>query len=160
MIPKNNKMRHFKYIFLLTILSNCSTPAKEQDSTTEEEDALTYRELYNLVTLETGERIEWHGEDLDKSANEFLTISEGDPCGENDCGKSLFLENSGDEQVHVIIQAPFQIDDVSSHLATKYTIPANSKISIGCSHLCYKGEAHLFERRVVGAKTGDQPFGE
>ncbi len=159
-IPKYNQMRHFNYLFLLIFLSSCTTPAKEQDTSTEKEDDLTYMELYNMVTLETGERIEWHGEELDKSATEFLTITEGEPCGENDCGKAMFIENSGDEQVHVVIHAPFQIDDVSSHLATRYSIPANSKIAIGCSHLCYEGEAYLFERRVVGAKTGEQPFGE
>ncbi len=157
---KYNQMRHLKYLSLFLFLSFCSSPAKEQDTSTEEEDELTYMELYNLVIQETGQRIEWHGEELETSAAEFLTITKGEACGENDCGKSVFLENSSENRIQVVIQAPFQIEDVSSHLATKYTIEASSKIAIGCSHLCYEGESYLFERRVVGARTGDQPFGE
>lgn len=145
--------------FSLVLLMFCSTPAKQEETSDTEEDQLTYMELYNLVTLETGNRIEWHGEDTDKSAAEFLTITEGESCGENDCGKAVYLENSSENLIQVIIQAPFQIEDVSSHLATRYSIEGKSKISIGCSHLCYDGEAYLFERRVVGAKVSDEPFG-
>jgi len=151
-------MRLTPLLILILFMSFCSTPAKQSEVPEEEEPELTYMEFYNLVIQETGQRIEWHGEDLDKSAAEFLTISDGDACGENDCGKAMFLENSSDNLIQVVIQAPYQIDDVSSHLATQYSIEGNTKISIGCSHFCYDGEAYLLERRVVGARTGDQPF--
>ncbi|MEQ9402925.1 MAG: hypothetical protein RIM99_05015 [Cyclobacteriaceae bacterium] len=146
---------------LCILLSFCSTPIKEKETSVEEpadEPALTYMELYNLVIQETGQRIEWHGEELEKDATTFLTISEGEPCGENDCGRAMFLENTSEGTIHVVIQAPFQIEDVTSHLATQYSITGNSKISIGCSHLCYDGESFLFERRIVGAKEGGEPF--
>ncbi|MEP1095085.1 MAG: hypothetical protein ABJG78_08245 [Cyclobacteriaceae bacterium] len=155
-------MRLLPLFSLLFFLSFCSTPPKQGETAAEtqqsSEDTLTYMQLYDLVIQDTGERIEWHGEEIDQSAAGFLSINENGRCGENDCGKALALNNSGADQIHVVIQAPFQIEDVSSHLATKYTIAGNSTISIGCSHLCYAGEAHLFERRIVGAKTGEQPF--
>ncbi|MEP5611595.1 MAG: hypothetical protein ABJP45_05065 [Cyclobacteriaceae bacterium] len=155
-------MRLLQLSSLLFFLSFCSTPAKQNETTAESpqssEDTLTYMQIYDLVIQETGERIEWHGEEVDKSALEFLTITENGPCGQNDCGKALVLNNTSTNQVHVLVHSPFQIEDVTSELATKYTIEANSTISIGCSHLCYAGDSYLFERRIVGAKTGEEPF--
>ena len=70
----------------------------------------------------------------------------------------MFLENSIDNVIQVIIQAPYQIGDVSGHLATLYSIDGKTKIPIGCSHLCINDEAYLLERRVVGARIGDLNF--
>jgi hypothetical protein len=156
---KSNQMKLYLSIFLALMLTFCSSPTKENDQPEEVEEAeqteeavLTYMQLYDLVIQQTGERIEWHGEELDKSGAEFLTISKDGVCGENDCGTAVYLENSSENQIEVVVQAPFQIGDDTGELATKYIIDANDKISIGCSHLCFDGEGYLLERRIVGAK--------
>lgn len=145
------KMKPFLVLSLFILFNFCSTPAKENEST-EEEDVLTYMELYEMVVQGTGTRVEWHGEALDQSAVNMLTIFKEGKCGEKECGDAVFIENVSDNMIDFIVQAPFQIDDVTSELATRYSIEGNTKISIGCSHLCYDGESYLFERRIVGAK--------
>ena len=143
-----------RFIVLTIILSVFSLEACQQGKNNEKAE-LTFKDLFKLVIQDTGQPIEWHNEDLDKTAQKDLLISKEGKCGENNCGEALFMENTSDSKVEIVIQAPFQIEDVSSHLAVKYLIDPKTKIPIGCSHLCYDGESYSFERRIVGAKYLD-----
>ena len=145
-------MKHLPILFLLLFALACNNSSTSSNAEEEENEELTYADLWDLVIQDTGERIEWHGESLNLSMKDPLTISTNGSCGENNCGESVFLSNNSDQTIEVTVQAPFQIEDVSSHLAAKYIIKPGATIAMGCSHLCYKGESISFARRIVGAK--------
>jgi len=135
-------------ILIVLSLGSCTQATKEKKS----EEQLTYKQLREMVMQGSGEPIEWHGESIDKSMLAELKIIEKGTCGENACGKALYLQNNSNQSVEVTINAPFQIEEVSSYLAARYLLKGSEQIAIGCSHLCYEGERFEFKREIVGAK--------
>jgi len=146
----NNRINQVSLSLLALFLVACSPGTKTK---TEDEKVFTYNDIYELVIQGTGEGIEWHEEPTENQLHEFLSITNEGSCGDADCGKSLYLNNNGDQKLEVIVKAPFQIGDVTSYLSTQYQLEPSSKTAIGCSHLCHEGESFLFERKIVLVKA-------
>ncbi len=157
------KTFEFSLILLLFIaVFSCSKSTQNEEKTTEAKEVaadgakdvndLTYREVVDLVFKDNGEGVEWHGEVLPNELVEYLVLSEGDPCGEEDCGKDLTIQNTSDKTIVAITRGDFDINEEQGYLARKYTIAAGQTLSMGCSHLCYQGEGYPFPRTVVGSE--------
>ncbi|MEO9870027.1 hypothetical protein [Ekhidna sp.] len=129
-------------------------PDKESETlhAREDVDQLTYQDVVAMVYDDEGERIEWHGEEMSNDLTQFLTISKGDPCGEEDCGKILSLINSADQTITLVIRGDYDIEGDQGYIPRKYIIPATDTLLIGCSHLCYGGKSYEFQRTIVGSK--------
>ena len=164
-------MRGFKTSFwllpLVIVFSLCAPPSKEQsvsstDETSESTEVkkdvseLTYMEVYQAVFSEFGSRREWHGEEMPNTLTEMLTISSGEPCGEDNCGKALQLKNSSDRSIGVVVKGAYDIQGDQGYMAVEYEVGAGESIKIGCSHFCYNGESYLFDRQIVGSWYMDE----
>lgn len=151
-----------QFLVILCLISSCSNSSQQAENTeTDEASAgvapkevndLTYREVVDLVFKDEGEGIEWHGEALPNELSTFLIIEEGEPCGENNCGKNVTIRNTSDKTIVAITRGDFDINGEQGYIARKYTIAAGQALSMGCSHLCYQGEGFPFSRTVVGSE--------
>lgn len=148
--------------FVLLLIFGCSQSSPNSESTIESitdelknVNDLTYQEVVDLVFQDNGEGVEWHGEALPNDLKEFLIIEEGSPCGENDCGKSVTIRNTSDKTIVAITRGDFDINAEQGYLARKYVLVAGETLSMGCSHLCYRGEAFPFARMVVGSEYSE-----
>ena len=155
----------FIFLYVLFVLSGCSGSNQNKDSSAVASEAsseelkdvndLTYMEVVELVFKDEGEGVEWHGEALPNEMKEALVIEEGGPCGEHDCGKTVSIRNTADKTIVAITRGDFDINDEQGYLARKYTILAGQTLSMGCSHLCYRGEAFPFRRAIVGSEFSE-----
>ncbi|MDW3193790.1 MAG: hypothetical protein R8G66_15570 [Cytophagales bacterium] len=155
----------FIVLYALMVLSGCSGSNQNNDSSAVASEVpseelknvndLTYMEVVELVFKDEGEGVEWHGEALPNELKEALLIEEGGPCGEHDCGKIVNIRNTSDKTIVAITRGDFDINEEQGYLARKYTIPAGQTRSMGCSHLCYRGEAFPFPRTIVGSAYSD-----
>ena len=103
-----------------------------------------------MVYGQTGEGIEWHGEELPNELATFLVIATGDNCGEGGCGKQLSMTSSADKPIEVIIRADYDLDGDQGYIPRKYVIGAQETLSIGCSQICVDGDVYEFQRKIVG----------
>ena len=143
-------------VFLPLIVAIACTPSekKSADSTDEVKDVseLTYQDVTEMVFSDEGERIEWHGEQLPNDALEYLAFKQEGKCGENGCGDALYLANTSvDKTIAAVVKGAYNINGDVGYIARKYIIPAGKQLSVGCSHLCYDGQAYKFDREVVSS---------
>lgn len=139
------------------MLAACSTSqekAESSDTPEETSTELTYAKMEEMVFSgnDEGERVEWHGQELNVEAAGDIEISESDDCA---CGKKLQITNNSDRTVEVVVQAAFSIEERNSHIARKYVLPGGASQAAGCSHLCNGDQEYLFDRKVVGAEYAD-----
>ena len=114
--------------------------------------SLEYRRIVEEVFQNTGEPVEWDGVPNLASGRSYLSVSMGQTCGANGCGKVVFLENSHPElAVHTVVTIPFQVEGSPGYIARQYQVPPGAKISLGCSHLCNGTEKIDFRRAIVVA---------
>lgn len=159
-------MKKITFYSLVFIASLCFTACKTGGSNTDEKASkksteaervkdvseLSVMDLFALIYPDsTGTPLEWHGEALPNNLADSLQISEGEPCGDKGCGKQLLLTNNATRAVGLMTKADFSIRDRQAYLACKFEMDPGQTISIGCSHLCYNGEAFPFTRTIVGS---------
>lgn len=112
---------------------------------------LTFNEVYGMVFGESGNRREWHGEEMPNTLTNMLSIATGEPCGEDNCGNALSITNNSDKSIGVVIKGAYDIEGDQGYMAVEYEITAGQSVNIGCSHLCYVGKSYLFDREIVGS---------
>lgn len=113
---------------------------------------LTYGDMIQAVFSQSdGTRLEWHGEALDQSAIDKISVQEAGPCGENNCGKLIQVKNIAEKDVSVTIQSFFDIPDFPPYTAIKIEVPAFGVATLGCSHWCLGNTKAQFSPKVVGA---------
>ncbi|MBX2876819.1 MAG: hypothetical protein KTR30_32175 [Saprospiraceae bacterium] len=113
---------------------------------------LTYGQMWTAVFSQSdGERIEWHGEALDLSAKDQLSLLQTADCGTGACGKLVQLTNNGTQAIEAIVQSTFSIPDFPPYTATKLLIAPSTTATIGCSKLCLDGQEVIFSPKIVGA---------
>ncbi|MEP1032962.1 hypothetical protein [Ekhidna sp.] len=125
--------------------------AEQPEATSGEIDELTYQDVVAMVYDDEGERIEWHGEEMPNELTEFLIITNGEPCGEGECGNRLALTNTSDRSITAIIRGDYDLEGDQGYIPRKYVIGAGKKFMIGCSHLCFGGKAYEFPRTIVAS---------
>ncbi len=157
-------MKNLSYLllFLFCAVISCTQTKNTEDSeqateaetepNTQDASELTYSDVVAMVYDDEGERIEWHGEEMPNDLTSFLAVSEGDPCGENDCGKRLTLSNSSDQSITVIMRGDYDIEGDQGYIPRKYVIEGGDNLLIGCSHLCYGGSSYPFPRTIVSSE--------
>lgn len=115
---------------------------------------LEYRQIVEQVFQNTGTEVSWDGVPDLAGGRSFLSVSMGQLCGEGDCGKLVFLENSNKQAaVRAVVTIPFQVQGSPGYIAREYMVSPGEKISLGCSHLCNSGEKIEFRRAIVVAKV-------
>lgn len=144
------KNLHFSILFLLCLTvwaCDSAQGTKEIQFAT-----LTYGQMHAAVFGQSdGERIEWHGEALDLSAENELSLIQTQDCGSAQCGKLVQVMNKGEKTIEVIIQSTFSIPDFPPYTATKLVIPTATTATVGCSKLCLDGQEVVFSPKIVGA---------
>ncbi len=114
--------------------------------------SLTYSQMWTEVFSQSdGEGIEWHGEALDLSAKDQLTLLQTVECGTGSCGKLIQLKNTGEQTIEAVVQSSFSIPDFPPYTATKLRIAPNATANVGCSKLCLDGQEVVFSPTIVGA---------
>lgn len=165
------KSTQFLILFLVgSVLISCSTSSSNTESekteaaadTTSAKDVsqLTWRDVVAMVYDDQGEGIEWHGEEMPNELTELLVISEGDPCGENDCGQRLSLINVSNRSITTIIRGDYDIEGDQGYIPRKYVIASGDTLMIGCSHLCYNGKGYEFPRTIVASAYTEEGASE
>ncbi len=148
----------FFYGFVTLFAISCQS-APEQQNTSETSaialkpvDQLGYFDIVNAVVSGQGEGLEYHGEPLAQEAAGDLRLEEREPCGENNCGKAVYLINQGEKSVQAILYAPFKVEALERYTARKLTLQAGQAVNVSCSHFCYAGKAYTFQWKVAGAE--------
>lgn len=144
-----------------SIIVSCSSDKTKEEKMEEVEELveeakkdvsqLTYRDIVKLVFNDEGQGIEWHGEAVSNSLQEMLSMTNEGSCGDDSCGKEMFLINNDTIAIEVIVKGAFDIEGDRGHIARKYMVKPGETVSMGCSHLCYDGKAYLFDRSIVGS---------
>lgn len=158
---------HLIILMLIVGFSACKTGGNKAQEEANDSNAdtkelpdvseLAFMDIVDLVYPDSvGKPIEWHGEAMPNSLVDSLAITEGDPCGDQGCGKQLMLTNRTDRAIGLMTKADFSIRDRQAYLAREYVIEADQTIGIGCSHLCYNGESFAFPRTIVGSWYMDE----
>ncbi|MTI39852.1 hypothetical protein [Fulvivirga lutimaris] len=142
---------------LLTIACNSSDKTNKQSSNSEEETKLTFDYVVEKVFNDDGTPVEWHGEALANDFKDSLEINKSGKCGDGDCGENMTMKNTTDQDLEVLVKGAYNIGGDEGFIACKYIIAAQSEVSIGCSHLCFEGEAYLFDRVIIGSKVYEDP---
>ncbi|WP_436515523.1 hypothetical protein [Ekhidna sp. To15] len=158
-MKKSNQ--YFLLFFISIALISCGPSSERSESeqteesaeteTTQEVDQLTYQDVVAMVYDDQGEGIEWHGEEMPNDLTQFLVITEGNVCGEGDCGKRLSLINTSDRSITTIIRGDYDIEGDQGYIPRKYVVSASDTLMIGCSHLCYGGKGYSFPRTIVAS---------
>ncbi len=149
-----------KLIVSLILLINifACRPSTTETTTENEEEGkniteITYYDLLKEVFEDDGYGIEYHGEALPNEFIESLMITKEGLCGSGGCGEGLFIVNSSAaDTLEIIVNGAYDLEGNIGNIARQYVIPANGKVSIGCSHLCFEGTPYAFERKIVGSK--------
>ena len=140
------------------ILFSCNQSAKTETSdqasklaseTITDISQLTYRHVIKMVFDDEGEGLEWHGEEMPNEFAKFLTFTTGEACGEGDCGNRLFIKNSADKVMTVIVRGDYDLEGNQGYIPRKYVIDGGASIQIGCSHLCFGGKGYEIPRTIV-----------
>lgn len=158
-----NRIHSFFLIIVGFLVISCSSSNSSNEAQSEEvsetqpessEDVseLSYSDVIQRVFNDEGEGVEWHGEALPNDLIEFLDLSGSGVCGESDCGIEFTLKNNSDRTIVAIARGDYDIKGDQGYIARKYTIEAGASLSMGCSHLCYEGEAYPFRRSIVGSE--------
>ena len=151
---------------LLMVLIGCNSPSGKEsttevstetasETTTKSISDLDYRQIVAMVLADTSDLSEWHGTPIEAVANDDLTLSMEGACGENDCGREVFLTNNGQRAISATISAVYAVEETPWLLSQVVKVNPGDKVSLGCSHLCYGEESVLFERKIEGSNYSD-----
>ncbi|WP_420577579.1 hypothetical protein [Ekhidna sp.] len=159
---------HYFIILSVIVIPACETGGSKTNGESSNDAAeavekpkdvseLAFMDIVNMVYPDSiGKLVEWHREEMPNSLIDSLEITEGEPCGEQGCGRTLLMTNNTDRAVGVLTKADFSIRDRQAYLAREYVLEAGQTIKIGCSHLCYNGEYIPFPRTIVGSWYMDE----
>ena len=145
-------------ILLVTLLLVACTNSPTKEETSEKKDSLkpvnelSYSEIVNAVISGEGEGVEYHGEPINQEAVADLKLEERESCGDNNCGKMVYLVNSGEKLIKATLHSPFKVAEIDSHTARLIEVQPGQSIAIACSHFCYAGEAYQFNHRIAGGE--------
>lgn len=150
----------FCFAFYLIGFISCSSKEAKNSKPDEEKTKLTFDQIIEKVFDDDGTPVEWHGEALANYFKDSLVINQSGNCGDGDCGQSLAMKNTTAQKLEVLVKGAYNIEGDEGFIACKYIVPAQSEVSIGCSHLCFEDEAYLFDRIIIGSKAYVDSEGE
>lgn len=155
------KPHYILFALAVVFAQSCTTKPKEEktaaiDKAQEEikdVSELTYYEIYKIALKDdNGGGMDFHGDAYGTDALEQISLLEGGSCGENDCGRSIILKNSSSKDVNAVIRATYDLPgNPSNEMVRAYSVPADSSINVGCSHLCWNGKGYQFSREIIQA---------
>lgn len=116
----------------------------------------TLQQVEQEVFGGVGKALQWDGQPINDFVQDvFLTV--GDQCGEGNCGKKVYLNNSNDSiAIRVVITIPFTVENSAGYIGREYILQPGEKLEAGCSHLCQNGEGVEFRRAIVTAEKAEQ----
>lgn len=96
--------------------------------------------------------MDFHGEGYGMEAAENVTLTQGESCGESNCGNLMVVTNSGDTPIRFAVKANFTLPgNPLTEMIREYRVEANETAVVGCSHLCYEGNSYKFDREIISA---------
>lgn len=119
----------------------------------EVEDELSWEEKGLIINNKQGKEVENNlkGNLLSDAAAE-VTIIKGSPCGGENCGKIIHIQNyNSDKNIEVLIEINWKEDGVKAKKKRSYLVSAGDKVEIGCSKKCNDDEVIVFKWKIIGA---------
>ena len=158
-------MRYFPALLIscVLIITGCGSEGQKTESkesaseeTTEKNvSELEFLEALAIVLADTSNIREWHNSPVESEANQDLVLSMEESCGENDCGKRVYLVNNGSRTVSATITTVYPLEESPFQLAQVISIAAGDRVDLGCSHLCYGSASISFDRAIEGSSYSD-----
>lgn len=144
--------------FALVVAGSCSSQTSEdsegEEVQTKDISELTFLEVYMLAFEDgSGGGMDFHGESFGVEAQSDLELIDGVPCMTKDCGTVQLLRNKNKEQeLEVAIKASFLLpNNPAKEIYRYYLVPADSAVSVGCSHICHNGKRYPVKREINSA---------
>ncbi len=137
-------------LFMGLMLSwQCSSPAASNTGADEQAELkpiaeLTYVEIWGILLEANNARgMDVHGQVFGEEALASLAFEMSGNCAAGDCGAGMFLTNSSEDSVDVVIAFAFDLpaNPVNS-MFRAYVVPPQSRTKVGCSKFCYGEEAY------------------
>lgn len=150
---QNNLILGVVFSICIACGGTSKTETKEKEEVKTDVSELTYLQIYQLVLEQAnGSGMDFHGEGYGMEASEKVTISQGDSCGESNCGNLMVVTNSGDTPIKFAVKANFTLPgNPLTEMIREYRVEANETAIVGCSHLCYEGNSYKFDREIISA---------
>ncbi len=144
----------YSLILLVSAFFICSCGGEKRDPMMSQLIGHTYWEIRDIVFENAaGEGMEWHGEALDGSAVEDLSLSFEGSCAQENCGQGVYIKNQASGEVEAVLQIFHGVEDIFPHFTRKVSIPTGEQLHVGCRQFCYEGGNISLSYKVLGAKV-------
>jgi hypothetical protein len=145
-------------LFITSLFTIVSCGQKKSDPNAKPEDKepseLTIDDIYEIsLASENGGGSPYQGQEIGKNATGELSIYADGECGGEDCGILLVLENKNSRKsITAVIKAKFKLPNNPINKITRmYNLTPHEVVSIGCSHICHKGNSYMIQREIISA---------